>query len=64
LVDLVADVVEHLHLNGPWGYKISDIYDDPMVTTAVERMAMEQTLVAADCVSQSSVDRLSTTTNL
>ena len=48
LVDLVADVVEHLHVNGPWRYKISDIYYDPVVTTAVERMAMEQTLVAAD----------------
>ena len=47
LRDLVADVVEHLHVNGPWRYKLSDIYDDPAVTAAVERMAMEQTLAAA-----------------
>jgi putative transposase len=47
LRDLVADVVEHLHVNGPWRYKLSDIYDDPEVTTAVERITMEQTLVAA-----------------
>lgn len=48
LRDLGADVVEHLHVNGPWRYKLSDIYDDPAVTAAVERMTMEQTLVAAD----------------
>ena len=47
LRDLVADVVEHLHVNGPWRYKLSDIYDDPAVTAAVERMAMEQTRAAA-----------------
>jgi putative transposase len=48
LRDLVADVVEHLHVNGPWRYKLSDIYDDPAVTVAVESMTMEETLVAAD----------------
>jgi putative transposase len=46
LRDLVADVVDHLHVNGPWRYKLSDIYDDPAVTAAVERMTMEQTLAA------------------
>jgi putative transposase len=46
LQDLVADVVEHLDVNGPWRYKLSDIYDDPAVTTAVERMVMENTLAA------------------
>lgn len=45
--DLVADVSAHLHVNGPWRYKLSDISDDPAVTAAVERMTMEQTLVAA-----------------
>jgi hypothetical protein len=45
--DLVADVVEHLHVNGPWPYKLSDIDDDPAVTAAVKRMAMENTLAAA-----------------
>jgi putative transposase len=48
LRDRVADAVEHLHVNGPWGYKLSDIYDDPAVTAAVGRMTMEQALVAAD----------------
>jgi len=46
LQDLVADVVEHLDVNGPWRYKLSDIYDDPAVTAAVERMVMETTLAA------------------
>jgi putative transposase len=48
LRDLVADVVEHLHVNGPWRYNLSDIYDEPAVTAAVERITMDQTLVAAD----------------
>ena len=47
LLDLVADVVEHLDVNGPWQYKLSDIYYDPAVTAAVEKMTMEQTLAAA-----------------
>jgi putative transposase len=47
LRDLVADVVEHLYVNGPWPYTLSAIYDDPAVTAAVERMAMENTLAAA-----------------
>jgi putative transposase len=47
LRELVADVVEHLHVNGPWQYKLSDIYHEPPVTTAVEKMVMEQTLAPA-----------------
>jgi transposase len=47
LRDLVADVVEHLDVNGPWRYKLSDIYDDPAVTAAVECVVMENTLAAA-----------------
>jgi len=47
LLDLVADVVEHLDVNGPWPYKLSDIYYDPAVTAAVEKMTMEQPLAAA-----------------
>jgi transposase len=47
LRDLVADGVEPLHVNGPWRDKLSDIDDDPAVTAAVERMAMEQPLAAA-----------------
>jgi hypothetical protein len=49
----VADVVEHLHVNGPWKYKLSDIYHTPAVTEAVEKMAIEQTLATASGVYQS-----------
>ena len=47
LRDLVADVVEHLQVNGPWQYKLSDIYHEPAVTEAVTKMALEQTLATA-----------------
>jgi transposase len=42
LRDLVADVEEHLHVNGPWLYKLADIYDEPAVTAAVENMTAEE----------------------
>jgi putative transposase len=42
LPDLVADVEDHLHLNGPWKYKLSDLYDEPAVTVAVEKIAAEE----------------------
>jgi putative transposase len=45
--DLVADGVEHLHVNGPWQYQRSDIYPEPAVTEAVSKMALEQTLATA-----------------
>lgn len=41
LRDLVADVEEHLQVNGPWPYKLSEIYYEPAVTVAVEKMAAE-----------------------
>jgi putative transposase len=41
LPTLVADVEDHLRLNGPWKYKLSDLYYEPVVTTAVERIAAE-----------------------
>ena len=44
----MADVAEHLDVNGPWRYKLSDIYNAPAVTVAVERMIVENTLAAAD----------------
>src|SRR5262245_3173869 len=45
---LVADVEDHLRLNGPWKYKLSDLYDEPAVTAAVESIAAEElTKVAA-----------------
>lgn len=47
LRELVADVVEHLHVNGPWKYKLSDIYHEPAVTDAVSKMAMEPILATA-----------------
>jgi hypothetical protein len=42
LPDLVADVEDHLHVNGPWPYKLSEIYDEPAVTAAVEKIAAEE----------------------
>jgi transposase len=42
LPELVADVEDHLHLNGPWQYKLSDLYDEPAVTAAVENIAAEE----------------------
>jgi transposase len=57
LRDLVADVVEHLQVNGPWQYKRSDIYHEPAVTEAVTNMPIEQTLATASCVYQSRMDR-------
>jgi hypothetical protein len=47
LLDLVADVEAHLHLNGPWKYKLSPLYDEPMVTAAVEHMTAEAPTKAA-----------------
>jgi len=48
LPDLVADVEAHVHLNGPWLYKIADLDDDPAVPAAVETItAEEQAKVAA-----------------
>ena len=48
LRDLVADVEEPLHVNGPWNYKLSELYYEPAVTTAVAKItAEEQAKVAA-----------------
>ena len=48
LPDLRADVEDHWHVNGPWQYQLSDLYDEPVVTAAVEQLAAEdQTTVAA-----------------
>jgi hypothetical protein len=48
LPDLIADVEDHLHVNGPWQYKLSDLYYEPAVTMAVEKIAAEEhTTVAA-----------------
>jgi hypothetical protein len=37
----VADVEAHVHLNGPWKYRLSDLYDEPAVTVEVEKIAAE-----------------------
>jgi putative transposase len=42
LPDLVADVEDHLHLNGPWQYQLSELYYEPAVTAAVEKIAAEE----------------------
>lgn len=41
LRDVVGDVERHLQANGPWLYKLSQIYQEPEVTAAVERIAAE-----------------------
>jgi hypothetical protein len=43
----VADVEDHLHLNGPWKYTLSELYDEPAVTAAVENIAAEAHAQAA-----------------
>jgi transposase len=47
LPDLVADVEDHLHLNGPWKYKLSGLYYEPAVTAAVESISAEEHAKAA-----------------
>src|SRR6266511_3695884 len=47
LPDLVADVEDHLHLNGPWKYKLSDLYYESAVTAAVENISAEEHAKAA-----------------
>jgi transposase len=46
--DLVQDVERHMEENGPWQYRLSQIYDAPEVTAAVAHIAAEKhTQVAA-----------------
>lgn len=47
LPDLVADVEDHLHVNGPWKYQLSQLYSEPAVTAAVENIAAEEQAKAA-----------------
>ena len=42
LRDLVQDVEQHVQENGPWQYKLSQLYDAPEVTEAVEHLAAER----------------------
>jgi transposase len=47
LRDLVADVIKHLQVNGPWRYKLSEIYYTSEITAAVEQIAADESLKAA-----------------
>jgi DDE superfamily endonuclease len=42
LRDLVKDVEQHMHENGPWRYNLSRLYQAPEVTAAVDRIAAEE----------------------
>jgi putative transposase len=42
LRDLVQDVERHVQENGPWQYKLSQLYDTPEITAAVEHIAAEK----------------------
>jgi len=41
LRDVVQDVKRHMRDNGPWKYTLSQLYQDPEVTAAVEHMTRE-----------------------
>jgi DDE superfamily endonuclease len=43
---LVQDVKQHLHVNGPWPYALSDLYYTPEVTAAVTALRVAQTAPA------------------
>ena len=45
--ELVRDVERHLLTNGPWKYKLSQLYYTPEVTAAVEHLTTEQQLQQA-----------------
>jgi putative transposase len=47
LLDLLADVEEHLHVNGPWQYTLSALYYEAAVTAAVAKLAAEERAKAA-----------------
>jgi transposase len=42
LRDLLTDVERHLEANGPWRYQLSQVYYEPEITAAVERIAAEE----------------------
>jgi hypothetical protein len=47
LPDLVAEVEDHVPLNGPWKYQRSDLCDEPLITAAVQHSAAEAHAKAA-----------------
>jgi hypothetical protein len=44
---LVADVEPQFHVNGPWPYQLSPLYDEPAVTAVVEHLVAEELPTAA-----------------
>jgi len=38
----VQDVERHVQENGPWQYKLSQLYDAPEIIAAVENIAAKQ----------------------
>ena len=42
LRDLVQDVEWYMRENGPWQYRLSQLYDDPEVTAVVKNIAAEK----------------------
>jgi DDE superfamily endonuclease len=44
--DLVADVEQHWVQNGPWLYRLSEIYDAPEVSAALRQQASSSSAVA------------------
>lgn len=47
IMELIEDVRRHFRVNGPWKYKLPDIYYEPEVTVAVEKMDEDEKLKAA-----------------
>ena len=47
LRDLVGDVVWHLQVNGPWRYRLSELYYTPEVTEAIAELKVMTDLKAA-----------------
>lgn len=46
LAELVADVKEHLRWNGPWRYRLSEIYHTPEVEAALAQMSATEAQAA------------------
>jgi len=47
IAELVSDVVWHLKRNGPWRYKLSEIYYTSEVDAALEKLVGAENLKAA-----------------
>jgi hypothetical protein len=45
--ELMSDVVWHLKRNGPWRYRLSEIYYAPEVDAAVDELLIAEKLKAA-----------------